>query len=78
MLVGTRYGLTIRFNSINSVHRAIKESYNNPKVALLGLGYEDDGAIDDQERVEYFSAHLNVVADVINEGSNIIAVTCKY
>lgn len=72
------HGLTIRFNSNNFVYRAIRENYNNPKVALLGLGYEDDGAVNDEERVEYYRAHLNVVADVLSEGANIIAVTRKY
>lgn len=55
----------------------IKMEYNNPPVYITETGWSDDGRMNDDDRIDYFSKHLSVVSKAINEDQcNVIAYTC--
>jgi beta-glucosidase/6-phospho-beta-glucosidase/beta-galactosidase len=54
----------------------IKDEYNNPPVFITETGWNDDGEIEDDARIDYFNSHLKVVAKAIAEDKcNVIAYT---
>lgn len=61
---------------LRSLLNWIKNEYNNPPVFITENGWNDDGEIEDNDRIDYFNSHLLAVAKAINEDKcNVIGYT---
>lgn len=53
----------------------IREDYNNPPVYISENGFPTQGGLNDDDRVSYYRQYLNMMLDVIEEGSDIRVYT---
>uniref|UniRef100_A0A182W4F7 Beta-glucosidase n=1 Tax=Anopheles minimus TaxID=112268 RepID=A0A182W4F7_9DIPT len=54
----------------------IRKRYNNPPVLITENGYSDDGQVDDKERIDYYTQHLNaLLAAVLEDGCHVAGFT---
>lgn len=59
-------GMSHLLNQVYQRYETLPPCYITENGAAYNMGPDDDGAINDQQRLDYFDSHLNVLADAID------------